>query len=148
MSVDLHREADASVLKEGIFFFAKLNRKLAILTTGLIVITVGPQNADAAEVLFQVGRRAHVGSGKEAEAAGVNFETLIDRKFTGEVDRTFRILWVDLIVVGKWLGQKGRRHVVEYFLCGVLVNVRDAWAVGLNLIDAKLLKATAGADMS
>ena len=60
MTVDLHGKADAGVLQEGVFLFAKLNRKLAILTAGLIVISVGPQNADAAEVLFQIRRRPHV----------------------------------------------------------------------------------------
>ena len=107
MTVNQHSEANAGVLQEGVFFFAELNGELTILTAGLIIVTVGPKDADAAEVLFQVGRCAHVGSGQKAESTGVNFEALIDRKLAGKIHRALGVLRIDLVAVRKWFGEKG-----------------------------------------
>jgi len=78
MAVDGNGEADAGVLEEGVFLFTKLHGQLAILAAGLIVVAVSPKDADAAEVLLKGGSGLHVGASEEAEAAGVNFKTLID----------------------------------------------------------------------
>ena len=52
VAVDGDGETDAGVLEEGVFLFPELHGELAILAAGLVVVAVGPEDADAAEVLL------------------------------------------------------------------------------------------------
>jgi hypothetical protein len=47
-----------------------------------------------------------VGSCEETEAAGVNFETLVDGKLAGKIDRTLRKFRVNFIMVAEGRGKK------------------------------------------
>ena len=51
VAVDGHGETDPGVLQERVFLFAELDGQLAVLAAGLVVVAVGPEDADAAEVL-------------------------------------------------------------------------------------------------
>ena len=127
MAVDGDGEADAGVLEEGVFHSAELNGEIKVITAGLIVVAVSPENADAAEVLPQIRCRAHVGACQEAETPGVDLEALVDGELTGKVDSALSILWVDLIVVGEGRGKKRRSHGVSDRGCGG--NEGGKWAV-------------------
>ena len=106
VAVDRHREADAGVLQEGVLLFPELDRQLTVFAAGLVIIAVGPINTDTAEVLSLVGGGTHVRTGEETEAARVDLETLVDRKFAGEIDSGLRILRRNLVAVGERLGQE------------------------------------------
>ncbi len=106
VTVHRHREADPCILQEAVWLFAELHRQLSILTAHLIVITIGPQQPDSRQILLQLSRRAHVGAGKEAEAAGVNLETLVNGELAREIDGAFREFRVDLIAMGEGCWQE------------------------------------------
>ena len=110
MAVDGDGEADAGVLEEGVFLFAELDGELAVLAAGLVVVAVSPEDADAAEVLAEVGGRTHVRTGEETEAAGVDFETLVDGEFAGEINGAFGVFGGDFVVVGEWIREKRGGH--------------------------------------
>lgn len=50
-----------------------------------MVVAVGPQDADAAEVLFEVIGAPHVRASEESQSAGVGLERLVDGEFHREI---------------------------------------------------------------
>jgi hypothetical protein len=106
MTMDGHDIADACVLKERVGFFAKLNRKLSILSTDLVVVAVAPEDTDSGEVLLQFRSGSHVGTCEETEAAGIDFEALINGELTGKINSTLGELFVDFVPMGKRSGEK------------------------------------------
>jgi len=122
VAMDRHGETDAGVLQERVFLLAELNRQLAVLTARLVVVAVGPEDADAAEVLLQIRRRAHVRSGQEAKAAGIDFETLVDAIFAGDVNGALGVLRIDFVMVGERFGKKRGSHGVGSWKIGKVLK--------------------------
>ena len=103
MSVDGNGEANAGILQERIFLLLELHGKFALFPARLIVVAVGPENSDPAKVLTQRRGGAHVRARKKTESSGIDLEALVDRELAREIDRAFRILGRDVVVVGEGL---------------------------------------------
>jgi hypothetical protein len=86
-----------------------LDGKFAVFAAGLVIVAVSPEDADAAEVLLDIRGRAHVRAGKEAEAARVDFEALVDGEFAGKIDGAFCVFRRDVVGMSERFGQKRGR---------------------------------------
>ena len=107
VTVNRDDKTNPCVLQKGIFFPPELDGQLAILTSRLVVVTVGPENADSTQVLAQVRRRAHVRTRQKAKPARVNLETLVDGKLARKIDRALRVFRGDFVWVSKRFWEKG-----------------------------------------
>jgi hypothetical protein len=85
--VDGDREHDARVFQERVLLMQKLGLHGLVGVAHLVVVTIGPEHADADEVLLELVGRAHVRARQEAQAAGIDFQALVEGKLHREVGR-------------------------------------------------------------
>ena len=73
-SADMNEEFDVVIFQERVVFTHVLRSHGPVFRTDLVIVAVAPQNADAYEVLAQVMRTAHMGTGQVAQTAGIDFK--------------------------------------------------------------------------
>ena len=83
-----------------------------MITTCLIVVSISPEDTDTDSILLQVVDASHVRARKEAKAAGVNFQGLINSKFRAEVSNALLVIWIDVVGMFKRFGQKTHNILV------------------------------------
>lgn len=106
--MDIDGEFDSGITEEMRGLPAEGDGHLAIFSTDLVIIAVGPEHSDADHVLLKIMGGAHVRSGEETEAARVNLEALVDCELRGEVGDALRKIRVDFVGMGEFFGQE--RH--------------------------------------
>src|SRR5664279_1612226 len=83
--VDIDLEFYSRVLKKWILLFNPGDLQTLILISGLIIVTIFPQDADENGILPEFIGTPHVGSGQESQTPTVNLQGLMDGKFHREI---------------------------------------------------------------